>query len=289
MRGNGNKLLALGALVVVAGALFVWGLFFLLGDPVWERGFTVHLTVEDGARLRRGDRVILHGVDVGSVKAVQLQPPRRVVVELRLREGILLPADTRAVIQMDVFGTGSVDLLPGEAVIALSAGDTIPAMATRPLPELLGEIGDRAGSLIESADSLLSPGMVADLHATSAVLPATVEALQAAFSELHLAARALRNTAEGFEEAEPGAALARTLEELQGSAKALTSAAEAMEKSLIPLASVLDKVDRGDGTLGLLVNDSTLYQELSGTLQEIRTLATDIRHRPRRYLGISIF
>lgn len=289
MRGSGNKLLALGAMVVVAGALFVWGLFFLLGDPVWERGFTVHLAMEDGARLRRGDRVLLHGVEVGSVRGVELRSPRRVVVELRLRRGILLPADTRAAVQTDVFGTGSVELLPGEAVVALAVGDTIPAAMMRPLPELLSDLGGQAGALLASADSLLSPRAVADLHATSAVLPASAEALRAAFSELHLAAQALRRTVEGFEGAETGAALTRTLEEVQGSAQALTRAAQAMEESLLPLASVLGKVDRGEGTLGRLVNDTTLYHELSSTLHEIRILATDVRHRPKRYLGFSLF
>lgn len=289
MKGNGNKLMALGVLVVVAGALFVWGLFFLLGDPVWERGFTVRLAMEDGARLRRGDRVLLHGVEVGSVRGVELHSPRRVVVELRLRREILLPADTRASVQADVFGTGSVDLLPGEAIIALAAGDTIPAAMARPLPELLSDLGGRAGSLLASADSLISPRAVADLHATSAVLPASAEALRAAFSELHLASQALRRTIEGFEGAESGAALTETLEEVQGSAQALTRAALAMEESLLPLASVLGKVDRGEGTLGLLVNDTTLYHELSGTLHEIRVLATDVRQRPKRYLGFSIF
>jgi len=289
MKGNGNKLMALGVLVVVAGALFVWGLFFLLGDPVWERGFTVHLALEDGARLRRGDRVLLHGVEVGSVRGVELRAPRRVVVELRLRRGILLPADTRAMIQTDVFGTGSVELLPGQAIVALNAGDTIPAGTTRPLPELLADLGDRAGALLASADSLLSPSAVADLHATSAVLPASAEALRAAFAELHLAAQALRRTIEGFEGAETGAALTRTLEEVQGSAQALTRAAQAMEESLIPLASVMNKVDRGEGTLGRLVNDTTLYHELNGTLREIRVLATDVRQRPKRYLGFSLF
>src|SRR5690606_33350742 len=123
--------------------------------------------------------------------------PRRVVVELRLRQGILLPADTRAAIQTDVFGTGSAELLPGDAAVALSVGDTIPAATTRPLPELLADLGGQAGALLASADSLLSPRAVADLHATSAVLPASAEALRAAFSELHLAAQALRRTIEG--------------------------------------------------------------------------------------------
>jgi phospholipid/cholesterol/gamma-HCH transport system substrate-binding protein len=289
MKTRKHKLAALGLLVVVSGALFVWGLFFLLGDPVWARGVKVMVVLEDGARLRRGDRVLLHGVEVGSVRGVELRSPRQVLVELRLRDGILLPADSRAAVQADVFGTGSVDLIPGHGVVALAAGDTIRGGTARPLPELMADLGDRAGSLLASADSLLSPRAVANLHATSEVLPASAEALRAAFVELHGATLSLRRTIEGVEGAETGAALARTLEELQGSARAMTRAANALEESLVPLASVLAKVDRGHGTLGLLVNDTTLYQELTTTIRELGVLATDVRERPKRYLGISIF
>lgn len=289
MKNRTHKLAALGLLVVVSGVLFVWGLFFLLGDPVWERGMNVLVVLEDGARLRRGDRVLLHGVEVGSVRGVELRSPRQVLVELRLRHGILLPADSRAAVQADVFGTGSVDLLPGHGLIALEAGDTIRGLTTRPLPELMADLGGRASSLLESADSLLSPRAVADLHATSAILPASAAALQAAFAELHGATQALRRTLEGIEGAETGVALTYTLEEIQGSARAMTRAVNALEESLVPLASVLSKVDQGRGTLGLLVNDTTLYQELTTTIRELGVLATDVRERPKRYLGISIF
>lgn len=289
MKTRTYKLAALGLLVLVSGVLFVWGLFFLLGDPVWERGVNVQLVLDDGARLRRGDRVLLHGVEVGSVRSVELRSPRQVHVELRLRQGILLPADSRAAVQVDLFGTGSVELLPGHGVVALQEGDTIRGGTARPLPELMADLGDRAGSLLASADSLLSPRAVADLHATSAILPASAKALQAAFVELHGATKALRLTLEGIEGAETGLAFTRTLEEIQGSAQAMSRAASALEESLLPLASVLAKVDQGSGTLGLLVNDTTLYQELTTTIRELGVLAADVRERPKRYLGISIF
>jgi phospholipid/cholesterol/gamma-HCH transport system substrate-binding protein len=289
MKMHTRKLTALGFLVVVAGALFVWGLFFLLGDPIWERGVDLVVVMEDGARLRRGDRVLLHGVEVGSVRGVALHSPRQVVVQLRLRQGIILPADSRASVQADLFGAGTVDLLPGQAVVALSAGDTIPGATARALPELMADLGGRAGSVLAGADSLLSLRAVADLHATSAILPASAEALRAAFTELHLATKSLRRTIEGVEGSEPGAALTQALGEIQGSAQAMTRAATALEESLLPLASVLTKVDQGEGTLGLLVNDATLYQELSNTIREIGVLTVDVRARPKRYLGISIF
>jgi phospholipid/cholesterol/gamma-HCH transport system substrate-binding protein len=280
---------ALGLMVLVAGALFVWGLFFLLGDPVWRRGMGIVVVMEDGAGLKRGDRVRLHGIEVGSIRGVELAPPRRVAVQVRLEPGIVLPADTRAAVRTDVFGTGSIELLPGEALVALEPGDTIRGGTAKPLPQVVEDLSGRIESVLVRADSLLSPKAVTDLHATAAVLPEGAAALSAALNEVHLAARALRRSAEGLEAAEAGPALGRALAELEGSARAFTAAAGAMERSLGSLASVLDKIDRGDGTLGRLVNDSTVYVELSRTLQEMRALATDVRERPKRYVSISIF
>ena len=62
-----------------------------------------------------------------------------------------------------------------------------------------------------------------------------------------------------------------------------------MEVSLQSLASVLGKIDRGDGTLGRMVNDTTLYAELNSTLREIRSLTADIRENPKNYVTVEVF
>lgn len=289
MEKRKRNLTALGLLVVVAGVLFVWGSFFLMNNPIWRGGTDVVLALADGAGLKRGDRVHLNGVQVGTVREVQLRGRQEVAVKVRLNEGLILPADTRATLRSDVFGSNTVVLLPGNALVQLEKGDTIQGLAARSLPEIMTELSGQARDVLASADSLLSPRAVADVHATASVLPASAEQLRSAFTELHLAARALRRSSEGVEGAEAGPALTRALTELEGSARAFTSAARAMEQSLGSLASVMVKIDEGEGTLGRLVNDSTLYQELSSTLREVRALATDVRERPKRYMSISVF
>jgi phospholipid/cholesterol/gamma-HCH transport system substrate-binding protein len=51
----------------------------------------------------------------------------------------------------------------------------------------------------------------------------------------------------------------------------------------------MGKIDRGNGTLGRLVNDSTLYFEMNEALREVRALATDIRTRPQKYIDLKVF
>lgn len=283
-----RNLTALGLLVLVAAGLFVWGFFFLLGDPILVGGTEVVVVMDNGAGLNRGDRVQLNGVQVGTVRRVHLDPPR-VTVDIRVDGDIRLPADTRALARADVFGATTVALLPGSALVTLDSGDTIQGLTAQALPDLASELGGQARVILAAADSLLSPTAVSDLRATASVLPDVARQLRGAFSELSLATASLRRTAEEMERVGTGAATAGTLAEVQGSARAARAALEVMEVSMGSLSSVLGKIDNGEGTLGRLVNDTTLYGELSATLRELRALTADVQANPKRYLTVEIF
>lgn len=289
MESRFRNVTALGALVLVAGALFVFGFYFLLGEPLLGGGTEVVAVLDNGSGLKRGDRVQLRGVQVGSVREVHLQEMGGVAVQLRLTEKLSLPADTRVSVRSDVFGANVMDLRPGQSVLPFESGDTLTGVASPGLSQLMADLGGQASGLLSQADSLLSPEAVADVHETAAVLPASVEALRSVFLELEGVAGSLRRSAEAVEEAEAGPALGRALNEVETSARALTDAAGSIELSFGTLASVLAKVDEGNGTLGQLVNDPALYQELHLAVSEMRALAADVRAQPERYLTFRVF
>lgn len=280
---------ALGLLVLVAGALFVWGFSFMMGRPILTGATEVVMTLQNGGGLNRSDPVQLNGVKVGTVQDVKLLPSGSVNVGLRLNDDVRLPADTRAVVKSDMFGKHVVSLVPGQALVTLEKGDTIRGMTAQPLPELASDLGGQARTLLTRADSLLSPATVQDMRATASVLPDIAQELQATLSEFRLAAASLRRSSQEVESAKAGAALASALHEVAGSARSFNEAAVTLNQSLGSLASVLDKVDRGQGTLGLLVNDTTLYGRLNSTLEEMQLLAADVRQNPKKYVSIRIF
>ncbi len=284
-----RNITAIGLLVVAAAALFAWGFFFLLGEPMLTKGNTVFVVVNNGVGLKRGDRVQLQGVTIGTVREVLLAQSRGVSVELRLTDGIKLPADTRAIVRGDVFGAHTVDLLPGTAIVKLQSGDTIRGSAESPLPQVAGELSQQARAILTSTDSLLSPRTVADLKATAATLPKTAVEMRDAFVELHGAAAALRKSSLDLENAHTGPALKSALGQVEQSARALTAAANSMERSLNSTASVMNKIDTGKGTLGRLVNDSTLYRDMQDAMREMKALAVDIRTNPKRYVNVKVF
>ena len=284
-----RNLTALGLLVLVAGAVFVWGFFFLLGDPILVGGTEAVVVMENGAGLNRGDRVQLNGVQVGTVRRVHLEQGRGVTVDVRINGGVAVPADTRALARADVFGATTIELMPGNALVKLETGDTIQGLTAQALPELATELGAQARTLLQAADSLLSPKAVSDLKATAAILPDVATQLRGAFAELSLATASLRRTAEEMERAGTGAATGAALAEVQTTARAARTALETMEVSLGSFASVMAKIDGGEGTLGRLVNDTSLYGELQATLHEVRQLTSDVRANPKKFLSVEIF
>jgi phospholipid/cholesterol/gamma-HCH transport system substrate-binding protein len=250
----------------------------------------VVVRLEHGAGLKRGDRVLLNGVLVGSVRSVSLAGASGVIAVLRLNDKIDLPADTRARVSGDVFGAHSIELIPGTALVKLEPGDTILGGTQGPaLTEIAGELSTRATGLITRADSLLSPQTVRDLQNTASVLPGSAVELRAALMELRMATAALRRTTEEIETARSGEALRAVLNRVDSSAIAIRATALAMERSVGSLESVFREIDMGQGTLGRLINDTTLFNELNGAAREIRVLAADVRARPRRYINLEIF
>lgn len=285
-----RNLATLGLLAIVSTIIFTFGLFWLLGTPLLRGGMDVTVVLDNGGGLKRSDRVQLQGVSVGTVKSVRLNSAGPgVIVELRLDDDLALPADTRATVSGDVFGAHTVELLPGGALVRLSAGDTIRGAAAPEFTRMATDIGARVETVLTSADALLSAEAVRDVHATAAVLPASVQELRAVFEELRFASAALRRTAERVETADTGDRLNSTILEFEQTARAMTLAAGRMEATLGSFGSVLDKIDSGNGTLGRLVNDTTMYAELNHTLREMRALATDMRERPSRYINVRIF
>jgi phospholipid/cholesterol/gamma-HCH transport system substrate-binding protein len=289
MQKRTRNVAALGMLTVVATVLFFWGLYFLLGNPVLRGGSELTVLLDDGAGLKRGDRVQLRGVEVGSVQDVQLIAGDGVGAQIRLRGDIAVPRDSRAIVTGDVFGAHTLLLVPGTATAMVEDGDTVRGMVSKALPELASALGERAQIVLDAAGSLLSPGMVADVHSTTAELAPSARELRASLLEVRRAANAMRLTVEEIQSAGTGTAATATMTQIQTSAQALTSAANALERSIGTFETLIGQIDPNRGTLGLMLNDSSLYRNLSVTVRELGLLATDIRERPQRYINVHIF
>ncbi len=284
----------LGLLVIVSAVILLIGYFWLTGQPLAERGYHLYMVLPDGHGLERGDRVHVSGVEAGVVRSVDLESIDRVVVRIWVKRTVRLPADSRAILEsVGVFGEQFVNLEPGAASTFLSDGDTIPAEPAGSFTDLIGDLGTDAEILLRKLDRLLSDPAINDFHGVLAGLRSAVGEVEritrANSADLRTLSSSLARTARTLEETIGKIEVEGMVADLETTVAELAETAIALRNSAESFESIAAKIDSGEGTLGLLVNDSSLYVELTRTTRSIGSLTTDIQQNPVRYLKLSVF
>jgi phospholipid/cholesterol/gamma-HCH transport system substrate-binding protein len=289
MRRRKGSEVATGALVLVAGAVAIWGYFWLTAQPLGQGGYPLVVQLSDAGGLERGDRVRLAGVQVGTVRRVGLRGGL-VTVDIMVDPDLRLPQDSRASLQASgAFGGRYLSLEPGKAAGSLRRGDTLSALSVPTLADRFAAVGDEAAKAFARASDLLSPERVATLEQGA-------KSLSHAVDELTSLTVALRGTATRLRDRLDDNRLDSTTTDLARTARSLTGASADLRVASVSLRSILAKVDQGSGTLGRAVNDPTLYQALLTAAAHVDAAAVgasalmrDFRDRPDRYVRVSLF
>jgi len=289
MRRRRGSELVTGLLVLAASAVATWGYFWLTAQPIGRGGYGLVVQLDDAGGLQRGDRVRLAGVQVGTVRRVALRGGS-VTADISVDRDLTLPRDSRVALEATgAFGGRYLALRPGTAPDALARGDTLAAVSAPTLAETFSDVGARASQAFARASELLAPERVAELDHGARSLSRSVDQLTELTLTLRGAAARLRSRLDDDRIDSATTDLART-------ARSLTGASADLRTASTSLASILAKLDHGDGTLGRALNDPSLYQALltaAGHADEAATGATelvrDVRARPGRYLNMSLF
>jgi phospholipid/cholesterol/gamma-HCH transport system substrate-binding protein len=289
MRRRKGSELATGALVLIAGAVAIWGYFWLTAQPLGRGGYRLVVQLADAGGLERGDRVRLAGVQVGTVRSVGLRDGA-VLAEITVDRDLSLPRDSRASLQASgAFGGRYLDLQPGAATATLGRGDTLAARNAPTLAETFATAGTHASEAFARASDLLSPDHVAGLERGA-------KSLGRSLDELTALSVALRATAARVRRRVDDERLDSTATDLARTARTLTGTSAELRAASASLGSILGKIDQGHGSLGQAVNDPTLYQALLTAATHVdeaavgaRALVRDLHARPERYIRVSLF
>lgn len=272
----------------------------LKGRVLLGGGFDVYTYVPDAATLREGSPVQMRGVRIGRVQRVTLTA-QSVRLRLRIDDDVPLAADARARVDpAPLIGQAAVEILPGQAPRRLRAGETIPgAVGTDAFDRALG-LTDEAGIVLDRVARLLSEENVNTVAGSAEELRellATAGALMnEQRSQVRSLTRSLQRSARGIERGLAGPELARIVAQTQELLGDLDRIATSLERTASGAASVTAQIQRGQGTLGELARDPSLYRNLSRAATEvaraaaeIRHLAADVRRNPKRYVDLSLF
>ena len=294
--------LQVGALVIVsllvlfAGVLWISGVS-LVGDEV-----TVYARAEDAAQVKTGDVVLYRGVRMGSVSGVRISDDAVILtLSLNAEQAEGLAADSRAVLRTGGFlGTQQVQIVGGESATALRSGDTISASPAPELTQVASSLGSEASDVLGRTQRLLSESTVTSVERSTEDFAGTMDRIHELVREeqgsLQRLISHLDSVTARLEAASEGPRIERTVASLDTLTARLKTTSSELEASSTSLSSILGKMDRGEGTLGRLVNDERLYERardavvnLQRASEELASLTADIRRRPGRYLKVSLF
>jgi phospholipid/cholesterol/gamma-HCH transport system substrate-binding protein len=288
-----------GLTVLAALAILLWGVTWLkqLSLNRNQRVWLVHFDQTGG--LSSSDEVQVNGIRKGVVRDVSLVSGG-VLIHLALASEIQLTHDCAVSIR-------NVGLM-GEKVIAvdlLSTGvpyterDTIRGVYEKGVPEVMAALGPAMGAIMQLTTELQD---IAEALNRNGDVGSTMRNLQTASKDLQQTVaenrKALRTTVDNFQ-ATSKTARSLTTDREADLRKALDHFASAAEK-LDHLSSRLDslraslqtlsgRVERGQGTLGKLVQDDRAYEETRAAVTELRALIADIKANPKKYLTVKVF
>jgi len=294
--------LQVGLLVLAAAAALVVFIAWITGARFGVDTLRVYALAPSSSGVNSGDMVVLYGVEVGKVSSVRLHESQ-VLVGLKVEYDGILPSDTRARFSSPPIGAASVELIPGTSSVPLAEGDTIAVPRTVGLTERADSIGSQVNLVLERVEQMLAAETVDDFRQAARSLSATMVELEGLIdsqsSNLASVVTNLEKTSAALAQATQGPELERSVASLDTLLLRLSAAGTGLDSASSSLASITGKMDSGVGTLGKLVNDSALYDQMTASLEALQTaseeialITRDAREQPEKYLGelrISVF
>lgn len=298
MSGRGLEI-RVGAVVVLAGVLLVVGTMWFQRFQGAEKRYSFYVRFNDVGGLIGGDPIFVNGVERGKVKKVDLKS-NTVVVEMAMREGVVLPNDSEVSLQaVGIMGERNVTIVRGKSPNAIAEGDTINGVLLMGLGDVMGKAGDiidqveaTLQNLREVSDELnkndkLRDG-IDDFAATGKNLRTMTEQNSA-----HLN-RTMANLDQST------AQLTRLLDthyaDIDSSLTAFGKAGREVQNTVVHLTEISDNLKQistnlkdGKGSAGRLLTDQTLVLRLESATASLDTLLKDMRENPGRYVKFSLF
>ena len=305
-----------GALTVIAVTLIILGFNFLRGKTIFKSGNFIYAKYADTKGLIVSNPVFVNGYQVGSVFEIENQKDNlaQIIVAVKLNEPYKIPDNSVATIQDNPLGISSISIVLGNSTNFFKHGDTIK---TAPAASLLGDfvntlspLGEKTNNAITSLDKVLNninavlndnnkdklQSILENLAVTTKSLSTSVAAIEVMLQKQNGSIAQTFDNVNNFTKNlnENNQKLNNIISNLDNASQAVKDAdlnktIKTIQLAVANLNISLQNLNSGTGTAAKLMNDSSFYNELQGTLKSINTLVDDIKVHPKRYINVSVF
>ena len=306
-----------GVVVVLAAAVLYWGISFLKGSDLFEHGTEVYAVYDNTEGITKSQNVTLNGFSVGKVSDVYFHPNNsgKIVVKMNITTDYPITANSIAEIRSaDLLGAKEIALVLEKGSVLIESGDTLRSSIEASLSESINKevlpVKVKAEKLLASLDStvniltgFLGGEMQEEFRTSFDNVNRSISNLGTITDEISLYMsenrEALGSATQNLERLtdmlnENRDELDRVFNNLANISDTLAraNAGEAMRslsKTAKRLDAITSNIEAGEGTLGKLVANDSLYNEVNHAVLSLDKLLEDIKEHPGRYVEISIF
>lgn len=300
---KGKKEIFIALLVLTSIVLFYFGFGYLKGSNLFAAGRTYYAIYGNVAGINNDDPVSVNGFRIGKIRSSTLIPDEDVVIlELEISHaGLNIPEDSKAIIaNTGLLGGKEIDLEMGFSSVYLEAGDTISSGTEEDifssLSSSLEPFEKKALEAVVSIDSVMKLVQLVLNEKNRTNLEKSMSAVAVTMGNLNAVSVDLNEliTSESGK-------IKLIIDNLNKVSKDLSQISDSLKDikfnetinrvnaSLDNANSILGKINSGEGTMGKLVNNDSLYLYLESASKDLDLLLIDFKENPKRYVQFSVF
>ena len=289
-----SKEFKLGLTVIICAVILIFGINYLKGINILKPDNYYYVEMKNVQGLANSAPVTIDGFKVGLIREIlyNYEKPGSVTVEISLDKQLKLPKGSKINMVTDLMGTASFNIELNKYVGSYySIGDTIEGgksaglmdnITENVLPQLENMV-PKIDSLLNGLNSLINEsklsetlinvnGITANLENASQTLNKVIK------SDLPQIAANLKTTTNNFAQISENVK-SINFDELYAS----------VDRTLSNVNKITEDINAGTGTIGLLMKDPSVYNNLNSAISHIDTLMIDLKNNPKRYVHFSVF
>ncbi len=303
-----------GILAAFGIIILIIGYSFLRGNNVFSKKEYYYVKYQKVDGLSASDPVTYSGYPVGKVAGLSLMHDEEgiVLVTLTFHQDLKIPNDSRfEIYSSDLLGEKAIRLIKGKSTDFVSEGDTLlgdlQASLTEEVSMQILPVKLKAENLLGSIDSVMT---VLTSILKGGQIESSLTTIESAISSFERVAKNIdtlvvtqRETlGKVFTNMEGITAnldsnsenITRMLENLAGMTDSLSEAnlkelTNNLSKALSEMSVMLENINNGQGTVGMLMTDKKLYDNLTKSTKNLESLLADLEANPKRYVQFSLF